>query len=117
MHCTDTRAACLCELNSHYSIDGAAPAGPGAAPTGGGGGMGAGGVLVLIIVFGACFALGGYLCGRPERIPPSIASKIKLPRRARTGVQSSTCTTAALASNDSCAPYTAPITVTPGAAP
>ena len=71
--------------------------------------MSGGGVFGLIVLFGALFAVGGFVMGRhPEQVYGAL-SAIKarvFGRRAQT--MSMSAATAGLAANDSCTPYVVP---------
>lgn len=112
VQCDETKAACICERNAHYGDPNAASTTATGAPApspSSGGGMSGGGVFGLIVLFGALFAVGGFVMGRhPEQVYGAL-SAIKarvFGRRAQT--MSMSAATAGLAANDSCTPYVVP---------
>jgi hypothetical protein len=114
--CDNTRAKCVCEINSHYSSTPSTTPAAQQSGGGGGGGMSGGGVFALVFFIGLLCAVAGYAAGRPEQVATLVGwVKAAMPgQRARMSPTMGGATgTAGLAAHDSCSatPYQAPITI------
>lgn len=120
VNCTTYLSRCVCETGANPSPTGGGGGGAIVVSGGDGGGCISGfGVFMLIVLFGAMFAYGGYLYAKPEKVAEikdklaDLKARLGGMRGGRTmpaTTSRSSVSRAGLAANDTCSSYVAPTT-------